>query len=339
MDYAGPLYLERGKAFVLLFSCAVTRSLHVELVEDMSTELLLLAFRRFVSMRSACRTIICDNAKTFKKAAELLEGKKKTITFRFIPERSPWWGGFYERMVGSIKSALRKILGRSSLSFRELETVLKEIACALNHRPLTVNMGDPDDERPLTPAHFLDGSPPNTLLNQPDETDFTKEPFLIPTLQHKQRLLQRTWKRWRTEYLQGLHRWRTKLGSSETHLFAPRIGDVVLVEDEVRKNRHLWPLAKVVKLIAGKDGVIRTVVVRRSDGVELRRATRRIFLLEAAVPQTLPSLTTPSSRPSDRPCSVPSSSQHHPKTLPKAPVPIRTRAGRVVKGPDRLKLV
>jgi hypothetical protein len=255
-DFAGPLYVREGKAYILLLSCAVTRALHLELVKDMTTEEFLLAIRRFVSLRSACRTIICDNALTFKKAALII----RDISFRFIPERSPWWGGFYERMVRSVKDALKKSLGKSFLSFRELETVLKEIACAINHRPLTVVSTEPEEEEPLTPAHFLDGSPPNTLLQVPGESAFLQEPFLLPALQNRQRLLQRAWQRWKTEYLQSLHCWRTKPGAPDASKLAPRVGDVVIIEDE-GKNRKLWPLARVCEVIRGKDGIIRAVRV------------------------------------------------------------------------------
>ena len=177
VDFAGPFYTREGKAYLCLFSCAVTRALHVELVENLSTPVFILAVRRFVAQRSCCKTIICDNALTFKKASGILQD----ISFKFIPEKSPWWGGFYERMVKSVKSSLKKVLGRSCLRFRELETITKEIACAINHRPLTIVSSEICDESPLTPAHFLDGSPPNHV--EASSSDFTEEPFLLQKFQ------------------------------------------------------------------------------------------------------------------------------------------------------------
>lgn len=55
VDFAGPLYVKgtppSSKAYIALFSSAVTRALHLELVSDMSAHTFLLAFRRFVARR------------------------------------------------------------------------------------------------------------------------------------------------------------------------------------------------------------------------------------------------------------------------------------------------
>ena len=62
---------------------------------------------------------------------------KLHIEWKFNLERAPWWGGFFEIMVGSVKRCLRKALGNSRLSKDELLTVLVEIEETLNSWPLT----------------------------------------------------------------------------------------------------------------------------------------------------------------------------------------------------------
>ena len=63
--------------------------------------------------------MVSDNAKTFKsidKELRILYGhplvreelETRRIEWRFNLERAPWWGGFFERMVGSVKRCLRK---------------------------------------------------------------------------------------------------------------------------------------------------------------------------------------------------------------------------------------
>ncbi|GFR94791.1 transposon Tf2-9 polyprotein [Elysia marginata] len=67
---------------------------------------------------------------------------------------APWWGGWWERLIRSIKSALRKSLGQTLVTRIQLETVLLEIEACVDSRPLTY-VGE--TEQPLTPSHFLIG--------------------------------------------------------------------------------------------------------------------------------------------------------------------------------------
>ena len=61
----------------------------------------------------------------------------KGVTWEFIIEKAPWQGGFWERMVGITKRCLKKAVGRESLSFEEMRTVLIEIEATLNNQPMT----------------------------------------------------------------------------------------------------------------------------------------------------------------------------------------------------------
>lgn len=84
-----------------------------------------------------------------------------------IAPRSPWWGGFYERLVRSVKSALRKSLGSNLITRCELETSLHEVEFC---RPLTFVGDGVDSGYPLSPAHFLLERP---MAEFPDHsTDF-----------------------------------------------------------------------------------------------------------------------------------------------------------------------
>ena len=64
------------------------------------------------------------------------------IQQKIILPASPWWGGFYECLVRSVKSLLRKILGLSYLK-KEIDTTLIEVESTINSRPLTyINKDD-----------------------------------------------------------------------------------------------------------------------------------------------------------------------------------------------------
>ena len=180
VDFAGPIYVrypsnkDTSKVWLCLFTCAVVRAVHLEIVTDMSTSSFLRCLKRFVARRGIPRRFISDNAKTFKCSLKLLKMLKQSeisqylsinkIQWKFNVERAPWWGGIFERMVKSTKRCLRKAVGRSRLYYDEALTILTEIEGVINSRPLTYIAADDLDE-PLTPSHFLCG---RRILTLPD---------------------------------------------------------------------------------------------------------------------------------------------------------------------------
>lgn len=140
VDFAGPLYVkgsngEMTKCYIALFTCCVTRAVHLELVENLLASTFVNCLRRFCSRRGTPTLMVSDNAKTFKSTVKLLKKltssstvtnflDSRRISWRFNIERAAWMGGFFERMVGTVKRCLRKVLGSAKLSFDELSTVL-----------------------------------------------------------------------------------------------------------------------------------------------------------------------------------------------------------------------
>ena len=134
VDFAGPMYLKckgessSSKSWICLFTCCVTRAIHLELVPDMTTTTFIRCLKRFAARRGLPRRIISDNAKTFKAAAKLIKTiftQKEVqdyltnfgVEWTFNLEKAPWWGGLFERMVKSTKRCLKddwpsKILSR-----------------------------------------------------------------------------------------------------------------------------------------------------------------------------------------------------------------------------------
>ena len=75
VDFAGPMYVkglgkQLKKVYVCLFSCCVTRALHLDLVEGLSTPTFLRCLRKFTGRRGTPTLIVSDNTKTFKGAEE-----------------------------------------------------------------------------------------------------------------------------------------------------------------------------------------------------------------------------------------------------------------------------
>src|SRR5690606_28426628 len=121
--------------------------------------------RRFISRRGRPSVIYCDNGTNFVGASNELKkidwakissyGSARNLEFKFIPPGSPWWGGWWEVLIGLVKKLLKRSLGRAVLSFEELQTVLCDCEAIINSRPITQMSEEARDLVALTPAMFL----------------------------------------------------------------------------------------------------------------------------------------------------------------------------------------
>ena len=81
VDLAGPIYRKgpfKGsplKAWLVLFTCAVVRAVHIELVESQSADDFMKAFERFSSRRGKPDVIFSDNGLNFKCASRILNSR------------------------------------------------------------------------------------------------------------------------------------------------------------------------------------------------------------------------------------------------------------------------
>ena len=164
--------------------------------------------------------MMSDNASTFTSAAEeitrLLQSETLTtslsahgVIWKFIPKKPPWFGGFWERLIGLTKASLKKTLGRSHINLPTLQTLIVEIEAVLNERPLTYTPSDISDAQPLTPAHLLYGRKITRLPHENYADDISDSNYdgraqlhhRAKTLAH---LLQCFQSRWKHEYLTAL---------------------------------------------------------------------------------------------------------------------------------------
>jgi hypothetical protein len=208
IDHAGPLYCSdfNGKKFyVLLFTCAVVRAVHLELVNSLNVEDCVLAIRRFIARRSLPSLICSDNAKTFVAAKDQLLRLygPSCPEWRFIAPRAPWWGGWWERLVRSVKSGLRKSVGQKCLSKSELETILHEVEACINCRPLTFVGDSEEDKTPLTPACFLVGK--TCIYDKGVAVSKGADKLILQGTQLVRNILMdQFWATWLKEYVQNL---------------------------------------------------------------------------------------------------------------------------------------
>lgn len=292
-DYAGPIAYtpirRRGvrseKAYLCLFTCLTTRAVHIEVATDLSTPSFLAALKRFLARRGPVQVMHSDNATNFKGAAAYIRDLYKFLNDEYRPKleqvlaesrlrwsyispRSPHKGGTWESMIKVVKTHLYRVIGQQLLSYEELCTVLTQVECLLNSRPLTVLSSDPAEPSALTPSHFLHTAP---LCSLPAPEVDSDNLSLLQRHSLLDKMVQSFWQRWRMEYLHGLQvrqKWNT--------LSTPITPGVVVVVIEDNVPSLAWPLAIVDKVHPSKDGVVRTCTIRYASGTTLLRPAVRI---------------------------------------------------------------
>lgn len=288
VDYFGPLFVKsnkcRQKVWVCLYTCLVTRAVHLEMMHDMSTQEFLLGFRRFIARHGKPKKMISDNAAQFKLAAETINklwgqilmendvvsySANQNIHWEFIVELAPWMGGFYERLVALVKRSLRKAIGKVCLTNEQLLTLLKEAEAVINSRPLTYVGDDINSYVTLTPAHFLSLNPkvgvPAYIQDDANDTDYspttTSAERMVNMWKKGLKHLNSFWKIWTDDYLLSLReRPQRKLKEPRTKSpFSANVGDVILIKDDL--PRGMWRIGRIHELMKSRDGQTRSAKV------------------------------------------------------------------------------
>ena len=299
VDFAGPVYIRNqgvstsNKVWICLFTCCVTRAVHLELVLDLSAVTFVRCLKRFTARRGLPQRILSDNAKTFKATAKAIATMLKEedvknylshvgIKWTFNLEKAAWW---VERLIKSTKRCLRKMIGQAKFLYDEMHTAIVEIEAIINSRPLSYVSSD-DIEEPLTPSHLLVG---RRILSLPDNLNYLElDDFEVSDVsvqrraKHLNSVLNHFWRRWSKEYLLELresHR-HHHLGKSCSSI---SIGDIVIVHDQDHP-RGFWKVAKVERMLLGKDGHVRgavlTVASRSGHPMTLQRPLQLLYPLE-----------------------------------------------------------
>ena len=178
--------------------------------------------------------------------------------------------GQFERMVGLVKRALNKSIGGANLVWSELEEVLLDVEVTLNNRPLTYL--EDDVQLPTLTPHAMMFGQPNQLPE--DDSDKIESKDLRKRASYLRRCKDVMWTRWTEEYIRSL---RERHNHQKGKLLI-KTGNVVLIQGDER-NRGKWNVGIVVKLIKGRDGVVRAARLRAGKSF-LERAVQQLCPME-----------------------------------------------------------
>ena len=215
----------------------------------------------FIGARSELKAALCEMNQDHVQDY-LLRNGCEWIPFKLNVPHSSHMGGTWERMIRSVRNALEPLLlqAGSQLDDETLRTLLTEVECIINSRPLSVdNLCDAEAPEPLTPNHLLTMKPKRVL---PPPGKFQRaDMYCRRRWRRVQYLANEFWLRWRGEYLQMLQV-RQKWVQPKRNL---AVGDIV-ISKESESTRNKWPLGKVVKVYPSDDGYVRKVRLLMADG-------------------------------------------------------------------------
>jgi hypothetical protein len=307
VDLLGPInvvcYGRKKKIYIMIFTCTLTRFVHLQIIDSLESLKVLEAIVIFWAAHGPVRKFVSDNGTNFVGAARILKRDYKntkswlekqhtilgpklsselSVDWEFIPPGSPWFGGFYERLIKEVKRAIADTLNNRKVTRVELSIAIAEASHRINLRPLTHNSIDSEDDSLLTPHHLAKHRPGWPLLpgmhngkyaHVDDRTVYRKGRVLADEIMRK----------FVAYYLPILTRRNKWLKEVEPL----KENDLVLMI-EPNKTRKEWPRGKVVKLFYGKDGQARVADVQKANGKIKRRPIRKLAKIDIkSPPQTL----------------------------------------------------
>ena len=282
MDFCGPFTIKMGhvrrpvkiKAYICIFVCMSYKAVHLEVTSDETTDSFLACFERFAARRNCPDHLYSDNGPNFTGAKnrlnqlyQLLHDEEHLpavrhyllthhrVTWHNSPSLAPHFGGLWESAVKSAKIHLRRIMGKELFTFEELCTITCQVEACLNSRPLLpLTSHNQDGLMTLTAGHFLLFKSPQTY---PSDPEMLKEPHLLRAWNKCQSVVQHFWKRWSKEYLNTLQS-RTKWQRKTPNLMPD---DIVILKEDKAFTSH-WPLAKIISVQPGADGLVRVATIK-----------------------------------------------------------------------------
>ncbi|XP_067929546.1 uncharacterized protein [Watersipora subatra] len=158
------------KRWGVIFTCLYTRAIHIELIDNLSTDSFLQALRRFQAVRRPVTTVFSDAGTNFvggqnqmeqdllnmrsKELKDYLMTKK--IKFETNTPTASHQGGVSEKQIRTIKSILQGMSTKYSkrMTTESLRTAFYEIMATVNSRPISTDSLS-DTDAIITANHLL----------------------------------------------------------------------------------------------------------------------------------------------------------------------------------------
>lgn len=290
IDCFGPINVRKkggtiGKKYGLLITCAVTRGVGIELIPGLTATDVWKALNRMFNRFGRPALIYSDNATSFHRVekdfktlftalqnAPSCENADPLIEWRFSAPAAPNQGGFFERMIQTVKRHLKKLTDHHLLNEYDLVFAISDVEAIVNSRPIGVL----PDGSSLSPAHFLIG---RKLIGMPTVGNLKIEgaSSSLKGYISRQRMISGFWRAWKRSYITSIKDRFFKPGKPTTLSKGMR----VLLHDDTTK-RCDWLIGIIEKEMPGRDGNCR-VFQLKVNGKLVTRSFQRLSPLELSL--------------------------------------------------------
>lgn len=281
----------RGKVkrWILLFTCLTFRAVHLEMLNNMSTDECLAAIRRFQARRGRNLQFYSDCGTNFVGADRQLQrdvadmrrtlcesvAQEFSVKWQFQPAYAPWRGGAWERLIKSIKKCIDYVFVGENPREDILRNAMTEAETRMNQRPLTHVPVDPEDEKPLTPNMALFGDEELSMSVAPG-TFSDCDAYSKSAYRRSQHLADKMFSRWLKDYLPTIVRrpkWLTEVKPAQ-------VNDLAILIDPTQP-RDAWKLGRLTAIYPGPDGRVRSADILLKDGsMKKNRSIGRLAILD-----------------------------------------------------------
>ena len=311
VDFTGPFKMIMPQAAnfepsIIIFTCAYTRAVSLQPCVDQTFESFQRAYSKFIYTRGARPKLIrSDNGSAFTFSQKVMTALESaySASWNFNPPKAPWWGGFFERLIGMVKGKMAYCFNRRRFaSYEDFTVATAYLEYLLNNRPIHISE-DPvtGNKVAIRPAQFINpGHEDNFDQNianiiQPLKEDSMSALDMGRRLKRQHNLFKRIKHVFETEYIDHLRKWHTN------KMFARRkedeakidINDVILIKpDKPFKEKSpwqktKWQVGKVLKIDRLRNGRIRTIDAEIMDK-HGKRHIRQGYPPQAFAPLELP---------------------------------------------------
>ena len=134
IDYAGPVFIKNGsqlklnggmyKVWIVLITCCTSRAIYLDIASSLDGLACIKVLQRFSSRYGQPKLITSDNGSNYISREVQNYASVEGIKWNYNLPKTPWAGGFFERLIKTVKRCLGKLLNVLKVDYEDLLTIL-----------------------------------------------------------------------------------------------------------------------------------------------------------------------------------------------------------------------